>query len=219
MENGELNPVVLGVGHLAAAARVQLRAFGLVPSGSADCSANAPHLLLACSDYANASSFADLNRRAVGQRTRVLFAHLAGERVRVGPLVIPFESPCFECYLARRWDFSLGDNVCRFVTREACPTFELQNRARVMAQFGAVVVAREVWGIRFGARCGQLIGRVAENDPPSSEVRVVPVERVAGCGVCGNRQRGFSARFASCSAPGWAAAVRGGLFEIGGGPE
>jgi len=219
MQSGELNPVVLGVGHFAAAARVQLRAFGLVPSGSANCSANAPHLLLACSDYANASSFADLNRRAVGQRTRVLFAHLAGERVRVGPLVIPFESPCFECYLARRLDFSLSDDLCQFVTGEGCPTFEFQNRARVMAQFAALVVAREVWGIRSGARCGHLVGRVAENDPPSSKVTVVPVERLAGCGVCGNRQRGFSASFAIRGALDRGGAGQSGSSGIGGGPE
>ena len=61
-----------------------------------------------------APSFADANRRALTARSPLLFACLAARAVKVGPLVVPFETPCFECHPTRRWDFSLATSNASF---------------------------------------------------------------------------------------------------------
>jgi bacteriocin biosynthesis cyclodehydratase domain-containing protein len=181
---------VLGVGHLAAAVRTQLPLFGLLPA--ADCAVvhAARRVVLACSDCECASSFADANRRACLDRTPILFAWIAGERVGLGPLVVPLESPCFECQAARRWDLSLNDHTtveCDSVSRTPRrPTLNPDTRLKSSAHFGALLIARERVRLRLDASSARLVGHVAEFDPPCTHPRIVTLARAPDCPVCGS---------------------------------
>ncbi len=97
---GWKNVQVLGIGHLAAAVRVQLRAaFGEHEADFENDSSES--LLLACSDFPNAASFRDANARALACGGRVLFAALTPAALRLGPVVEPRRVGCFECVEGR----------------------------------------------------------------------------------------------------------------------
>jgi hypothetical protein len=97
---GWKNVQVLGIGHLAAAVRVQLRATR--GAGRAEFENDSSEMrLLVCSDFPNAASFRDANRRALACRGRILFAALTPAVLRLGPVVEPGRAGCFECVRAR----------------------------------------------------------------------------------------------------------------------
>lgn len=103
---------VLGIGHLAAAIRVQLQHMRR-PASNMDywirssTDSERAALFLACSDFENISSRRALTERAKADHTTILFACLRGRSARVGPLITPVatESP-FAYHLTRTWDFS-----------------------------------------------------------------------------------------------------------------
>jgi hypothetical protein len=181
---------VLGVGHFAAAVRTQLPLLGLSRDG--DCTS---HLVLACSDYACESSFADANRRALASRSPILFAWISAGRVELGPLVVPLESPCFECQPSRRWDFSLNNECDEFpcVSRAPRTTLNPDTRLKSVARFGAELVMHELLRLRLGARGARLIGRVAKFDPPCTHPWVATLTWSPECPVCGGPMKGFPA--------------------------
>jgi bacteriocin biosynthesis cyclodehydratase domain-containing protein len=184
MRSSALEFCVLGVGHLAAAVRVQLRLFGLLPPGHCEGAPGTRRVLLACSDYVSTSSFGDANRRAVDDHCAILFAWLAEGGVGVGPLVIPLESPCFECQPARMRDLSLDDTTPYFVFGPPRATLNPDTHLRSIAQFGALLVARELCRLRSGApKC--LVGRVAKFDPPWPFPERLELARAPACAVCG----------------------------------
>jgi hypothetical protein len=115
------NVQVLGIGHLAAAVRIRLKA-------------EAPDLIqplvVACSDFPSPASFRDANARALAGGARILFVAMKVPRVvLVGPLVAPHRAGCFECVRAREYDFS-----------NASPAPDLPG----YAQIGARVAVREI---------------------------------------------------------------------------
>jgi bacteriocin biosynthesis cyclodehydratase domain-containing protein len=184
---------VLGVGHLAAAVRVRLRQCGLAP---ADCDIDQDRrqrVLLACSDYECASSFADANRRAIDERAPILFAWITRGRVEIGPLVVPLESPCFECQPTRIWDFGLSDIGWCFVSTAPRPTLNPDTRLRAIAHFGSLLLVRELCSIRRGAGHGRLIGRVVKFDPCGLYPRIAVLTRTPDCPVCGRQTTGIPA--------------------------
>jgi bacteriocin biosynthesis cyclodehydratase domain-containing protein len=185
---------VLGIGHLAAAVRMQLSLLGLSPA----CASHpARPLVVACSDYACTSSFADANRRALASGSPILFAWISAGRVELGPLVVPLESPCFECQPSRRWDFSLINECtkfpCAWVSRAPRTTLNPDTRLKSVARFGASLVTRELVGLRLGAPTARLVGRVAKFDPPCTHPQVVTLTRAPDCPACGGPARGFPA--------------------------
>jgi bacteriocin biosynthesis cyclodehydratase domain-containing protein len=187
---------VLGVGHLAAAVRTRLRLLALSPGG--DCASHhARSLVLACSDYASTSSFADANRRAFASRSPILFAWISDGRVELGPLVVPLESPCFECQPSQRWDFSLinehDEFPCACVSHAPRTTLNPDTRLKSVARFGAGLVTRELVDLRLGVSGARLVGRVVKFDPPCIHPQVVTLTWAPDCPGCGGPARGFPA--------------------------
>jgi hypothetical protein len=135
MGTSEFHFCVIGIGHLAAALRVQLRACQLSNEGDWDGSNETPPVLIACSDYESASSLASAQLGAIDDRPVIFLVWLSAKGVSVAPLLVPLETSC-ESTLARRWDFSLSDTPCRFVSAE--------HALRQRAQIGAEVVARRL---------------------------------------------------------------------------
>jgi len=99
------NVQVLGIGHLAAAVRLQLRTARAEELESPE--SHEP-LVVACSDFPNSDSFRDANARALATRSRILFVVMAQPQVvHIGPLVAPDRPGCFECVRARRYTLRL----------------------------------------------------------------------------------------------------------------
>lgn len=59
-------------------------------------------LLLVTSDRYDPDFFRSANRQAVSTGARAVFAHRQLSRIVVGPLVLPRESACYECYFQRQ---------------------------------------------------------------------------------------------------------------------
>jgi hypothetical protein len=135
MGTSDFHFCVIGIGHLAAAMRVQLRACELSKEGDLDGSNETTAVLIACSDYESASSLADVGLCAADPQPVIFLAWLSAKGVSVAPLVVPLETSC-KSTLARRWDFSLSDTTCRFVSAE--------HALRQRAQLGAQVVAHRL---------------------------------------------------------------------------
>lgn len=183
MNRSSTRYVVLGIGHFAAAVRVQLRALGLDLATDFDIGMH--DVLLACSDYQCTSSFADANRRAIHARTPILFSWITQGRVEIGPLVVPLQSPCFECQLTRIWDFSLDDLLYTPVSDGPRATLNPDTHLRDVARFGAHLVVSELRSLQLGATSPRLVGRVAKFDPSCIYPRLARLTRTPDCPVCG----------------------------------
>ncbi|MFC7332376.1 TOMM precursor leader peptide-binding protein [Rhodocista pekingensis] len=59
-------------------------------------------LIVACADLPDLTLFAEVNATAQHHGVRCTFIHRMISRLIVGPLVIPGETACFNCYLERR---------------------------------------------------------------------------------------------------------------------
>jgi bacteriocin biosynthesis cyclodehydratase domain-containing protein len=91
--------VIVGSGELANAASNVLGALGCkVRHRSADEESEICDLQLALSDAVDHGWCRAVNRRAYSCGQPVLFGALDGHSVRIGPLTVPRESACFECY-------------------------------------------------------------------------------------------------------------------------
>ena len=149
---------VLGIGHLAAAVRLQLHHLRLAASHM-DCWSNAgagserAALFLACSDFENISSRRALTERARADHSTILFACLRGRSARVGPLITPVTSDSsFAHHLTRSWDFSPE-------AAHARQTHSTDTRVTHLAQIGATFVIGEL--AKF------LFDRVTKIDAPA----------------------------------------------------
>jgi hypothetical protein len=151
------NVQVLGIGHLAAAVRLRLRA---ELREAAEPEEDEP-LIVVCSDFPNLDSFRDANLRALRARSPILFVQLAAPTaVRIGPLVCPGRPGCFECVRARRLDVThaaRGPDPVRY------------------AQIGAGLVVRQIRAVAVTPYKGTL-----------GVERRLPRHR-AGCRTCGAR--------------------------------
>jgi hypothetical protein len=106
--SGDWNNVqVLGIGHLAAAVRLQLRA-ALDAHEAGFENDSSESLLLACSDFPNTASFRDANTRTLASGGRIVFAALTPAVLRLGPVVEPGRAGCFECVAARLHPLAKG---------------------------------------------------------------------------------------------------------------
>ena len=152
MENGRPLVRVLGIGHLAAAIRLQLR--HLRPRASdVDCWINSESaaLFLACSDFENTSLRRSLAARARADRSTLLFACLHGHSASVGPLITSLSQETFSTHcLTRSWDFSRTDTRHRFVCPRELPLHPADMHQTYLAQIGATFVIGELANLLFG---------------------------------------------------------------------
>ena len=191
MSNLENEFCVLGVGHLAAAVRSRLGDFRLSPDQSCDVVNGTRVVLIACSDYENASSFEDVRHRAMEQGASALFACITRGHVRVGHFVSR-ASECAKCsHLPRSWDFSLSHRGDRVVadstTSTSIATATYDAEVKWVAQLGAMAVVCEIWRLLAGVAESRLVERVTEIDPPLAGVGGGWRQGALGCLRCGEQ--------------------------------
>jgi hypothetical protein len=155
MENGNSLVRVLGIGHLAAAVRLNLQHVRPFASHM-DCGHNSERaaLFLACSDFENIIVRRSLTERARADHSTILFACLTGRTARVGPLITPVATDNFFAHhLTRSWDFSPEPS-------RSHQTPFADARVTHLAQNGATFVIGELAKIMFG--------QVTKIDPPNT---------------------------------------------------
>lgn len=179
MRDTALEFCVVGTGRLAAAARQQLPLFGLSSIQESAESGCARLVMLACSDYLCPAAFTDLNRRAWNDGATLLFARLTECGVAIGPMVVPPDSPGFECRApAADLDFGLSDfPPCVMRTAYEPLALHPDTRLTALAHVGALLLARELTALRFGAWPAWLVGHVAKFDPPWSPAQIIALPR------------------------------------------
>ena len=153
MENGSPPVRVLGIGHLAAAVRIQLH--HLRPHASDMdrwINSESAALFLACSDFENTTLRRSLTERARADHSTLLFACLHGRSARLGPLITPL-SQDFLCthYLTQSWDFSRTHTRHPIVFPAELPTHSPDTAQIDLAQIGATFIIGELANLLLGA--------------------------------------------------------------------
>ncbi len=178
---------VFGSGHLAAAVRVELLQLGIRSRAELNGAEKNPPLVIACSDYENGESFRDANRRAVEERSPILFACVAEMRLRIGPLVVPGETACYECFHQRlRAGLAFREEFDAYLAQNTTlDTAGTDSRAGLYARLGATLVASQIVSYLLGATQYCLLELVVDIDPLGLEVTKSRVLRLPRCEVCG----------------------------------
>jgi bacteriocin biosynthesis cyclodehydratase domain-containing protein len=170
---------LVGNGALADECRKALSALGL---NFADKDAD---LTLALYDVMNHASMRELNREAFGTRDTVLFASLDRFNIRVGPLVVPGETACFECYHHRlrsqlqfRREFDARTEGRHYIRSTSRPS-------GVITRAAAALVCTSVIGFVFQHRSLGRPNFLVEQDLLSNSLFSHPILKLPRCPVCG----------------------------------
>ena len=170
---------LVGTGALADACRRFLPSLGPVLSEDDD-----PDLVLVVSDTIDHVFMRDMNRTHMTGGKPILFAALDRFLVRVGPLVIPNESACFECFHHRlrsqlrfHREFDARVNGRRWRSQDAI--------SAAAVQIGSTLVGTTIAG--FFVQNG-VLGRtniLIEQDLLTNTLANQPILKLPRCPVCG----------------------------------
>jgi hypothetical protein len=129
----------------------------------------------------------DLNAQAVSRRQKAVFIWREVSRVVVGPLVLPGESACLECYRSRvRFYTSFPDEFEAYAALDP-KNMPLANRVRGELGYGLIraFVARYLLLLSRGAYELFNPGTLYGIDLISLETTRQPILKLPRCAVCG----------------------------------
>lgn len=138
--------------------------------------------LMICATRGSDRQLADMvNRASVANRVPAIYYHAQGLQVQIGPLVIPRQTACYECYRVRRdatlapWERSLLGSA--------------DDGGQLACTLGAGWVT--VDAIKLLARFGEAVtrGRVLFIDYYAGLPEIHTVLRLPRCTVCGDPRR------------------------------
>jgi bacteriocin biosynthesis cyclodehydratase domain-containing protein len=143
-----------------------------------------------CTDWDDHASALRANQAALQAGVPTLYAALGETRARIGPFVLPGETPCFTCFHHRlRASMSFVDEFDSRVGLDidACATARLPRSAP--SQAGAAIVASlvgcELLKFGHGLTMLSLLGRVLEVDLLRYQMDASRVLRLPRCPACG----------------------------------
>lgn len=185
--NNEERIQVCGSGHLAEAVRADLARLQIPFSEAFVPSAPNLSLIVACSDYENHGVFRDRNRDAVGAGRAILFACLAEAGIRIGPLVVPRESACFECFHHRlRANLAFREEFDAFIEHNAfLDEAGIDSKAGIYARVGSGFVCTQILHFLLGTTQHCMVDKLVEVSPMTSELFSSQLLKLPRCGVCG----------------------------------
>jgi bacteriocin biosynthesis cyclodehydratase domain-containing protein len=142
-------------------------------------------LTLALSDVMDHASMRELNRGAIANRDTILFASLDRFNIRVGPLVVPGETACFECYHHRlrsqlhfQREFDARTERRHLIGGASAPS-------SVITRAGAALVCTSVIGFVFQHMSLGRPNVLIEQDLLSNSLLSQPILKLPRCPVCG----------------------------------
>lgn len=141
-------------------------------------------LLVCCFDKPNITKFKELNALALKNKVPSLFCHLNSTKLTVGPLVIPDETSCYNCFVHREApnitfveeNNALQKNKGNIFSCKSIPySYSLAGSFHVISQI-----------IKFKNKAFQLclIDEVLEVDLLDYELDILPVIRIPHCEDC-----------------------------------
>jgi bacteriocin biosynthesis cyclodehydratase domain-containing protein len=127
-----------------------------------------------------------MNTLAVSHGVPALYLRIMPALVEIGPLVLPGESPCFECYWQRLQAPLLAEGPAGWVAESAFTVFrEAGPMTEMVWRLGIQLLATEVTRITVpGAGTPTTIGTVVRFDPDALTLRHHRVLEVPGCPSC-----------------------------------
>lgn len=179
---------VCGTGHLAGAVRTDLTRLSISHNELFDPTAPAVSLIVLCSDFENHTSFRECNRAAVGAGRPIVFACIAETGIRVGPLVVPNQTSCFECFHHRlRANLAFREEFDAFVEHNAfLEEAGIDSQAEIYARVGSGFVCAQVLHFLLGTTRHCLVDRLLEVSPITVEFLCSQLLRLPRCEVCGH---------------------------------
>jgi bacteriocin biosynthesis cyclodehydratase domain-containing protein len=183
---------VSGDGLIADVARRCMATLGLAAGAGGRAADEAPGLRIACCDHDDHEFLREQNEISLREGTMATFVRKSGSRILLGPIVVPHESACFNCYIER-----VISNIEYIDEFEANVRFastvrgqRLRDATGLMTGVLAFLVTQHVVfaleRIAKVARPGELVAF----DLLTSETTRHPVLKLPRCGVCGRGRQG-----------------------------
>jgi bacteriocin biosynthesis cyclodehydratase domain-containing protein len=189
-EPGERSVQVCGTGHLADAVRSDLARLHIPFAGQFDPRASNVALIIACSDFENHVAFRERNRAAVAAGRPIFFACISEAAVRFGPLVVPRESACFECFHHRlRANLTFREEFDAFLAHNAFQDESgVDSRAGIYARLGSAFICAQVVQFLLGCTQHCVVDRLIEVSPITVDMVSSRVLKLPRCEVCGRTE-------------------------------
>jgi bacteriocin biosynthesis cyclodehydratase domain-containing protein len=140
--------------------------------------------LVAASDFGGLSLLRDWNRFCLENETHFFPVVLQDLLGWVGPLVIPGETPCFECFLARRASHLAAPGVARAAELAAYAGQAVASFHPAAAGMLGELAAMELLKLYGGRLPGWRAGQVLELQVLVPALAARPVLRVPRCPAC-----------------------------------
>jgi bacteriocin biosynthesis cyclodehydratase domain-containing protein len=178
---------VCGTGQLVEAVRADLARLRIPFAGQFDPGAANVALIIACSDFENHVSFRERNRAAVAASRPIFFACISETTVRFGPLVVPRESACFECFHHRlRANLTFREEFDAFLTHNAFQEESgVDSRAGIYARLGSAFICAQIVQFLLGCTQHCVVDRLIEVSPLTVEMVSSRILKLPRCEVCG----------------------------------
>jgi bacteriocin biosynthesis cyclodehydratase domain-containing protein len=146
-----------------------------------------------CSDFGGLDLMREWNRKCVAAGTRFYPIVLEDEVASLGPLVVPREGPCYECFAARVDSNRSEPDLARAGEAHAFFGQAVAGFVQPMARVAADLAAIDL--LKFFGRTlpGGAVGRLIEADLMTPALRVRNVLRAPRCPVCSPARLGRAA--------------------------
>lgn len=169
----------------AEAAMNDLRSVGILTHEAS------PHFLrFVCSDEEDFGLFREANREAILCGSMVSFAYRLGSRLVLGPLVVPRESSCVECYFQRLYANLTHREEFDELQRVVAARREwFRSVSTLAAPYFRYSILRYLAHIAFQLHDVVEPGVVYSCDALKTEMHRKPVMKLPRCPVCGRVRR------------------------------
>jgi bacteriocin biosynthesis cyclodehydratase domain-containing protein len=183
--------VVCGEGLIADVTRRCVTSLGRDLKPGAPAAEAPPGLRIACSDHDDHEFLLEQNEVALREGVMSTFARRSGSRVLVGPIVVPRESACFNCYLERV--VSNTEFIDEFegnARSSGARRPPLRDATGLMSGVLAFLVTQHVAFALERITTVARVGEVLAFDLLSSRTTRHPVLKLPRCRVCGRGRPG-----------------------------
>lgn len=178
--------LLLGQGRLPEALREELRHLG-VPLRDAAEPGVAVALRIACGDCDDPHAFRALNHAALAAAEPILFACLLGQGVRLGPLVVPGQTACYDCFFHRlRAGLAFREEFdAQAAQRERSAEGATPDASPLLARLAAVLLCAQIANYLLGLTQHCVANSIVELNATTLELKASRLLKLPRCDACG----------------------------------
>jgi len=145
--------------------------------------------LVATSDSGNSSTYPEWNRKSLERRIHFLPVILRDMIGYIGPMIVPGESPCYECLSARLRSNAIHGEIDQRVEKSGHEHGHVVGFHPAMSSVLGGIAAFQLTSFYAQIPSFQAIGKLIEVNLLSSAMVERRVLRVPRCGACSHLQR------------------------------